>query len=163
VPFFTGDGATLVAQLTDTSGNPVISGFTVADIKIDGVVLAGSGYTISPTGVVTFVTAPATGAVATWDGTVPPHADGFFVPGVVEWLTGANAGRQNEVEEYDSTTLTVTLVIPTYATIMPGDTFQIRRDCDKSKTMCIAYANLNNMRGEPETPRATGTDLQSPG
>lgn len=101
--------------------------------------------------------------MATWDGAITLRPDGYFVPGVVQWLTGDNAGRENEVEEYDAATGTVTLVIPTYAEVKAGDTFKIRRDCDKSKSMCKDYGNLLNMRAEPEIPRADGTSLQTPG
>lgn len=160
VYFFTGDGATLTAQLLDTAGEAVTSGFTVTDIKIGGVVYAG--VTISGTGLVTFAAAPLAGAICTWDGTLAESPDGYFVPGLVKWLTGANAGMQLETETYVSATGTVTLAIPTFYNIAPGNTLQIRRDCDKSKAMCKAYGNLNNMRAEPELPRGAGVSLQSP-
>lgn len=161
VPFFTGNGATGIVPLLDTAGDRVTSGFTVSAIYLNGSLT--TAYTVSGTGMVTFTTPPGSGVVCTWDGTVTLQPDGFFAPGVVHWLTGANAGRENEVESYVAATGTVTLVIPTYQTIAPGDTLTIRRDCDKSKTMCRdVYANLLNMRAEPELPRANGTDLQSP-
>lgn len=88
---------------------------------------------------------------------------GFKVPAIVEWLTGANAGRENEIEEYDEDAGLLSLMIPTYAPIVSGDTARIRRDCDKSKAMCRDdYDNLNNMRAEPELPRADGASLQTP-
>ena len=167
VPFFTGNGTQATTQLLDTAGDAVRSGFTVATVYADGI--ATTHYAVDSSGLVTFndgsgvTTAPASGVVYTWDGTLTLQPDGFFVPGVVEWLTGANAGRENEVESYIAATGTVTLVIPTYQTIAPGDTLKIRRDCDKSKAMCRdIYNNLLNMRAEPELPRANGTDLQSP-
>jgi hypothetical protein len=167
VQFFTGNGTTTTAQLLDTAGDAVRSGFVVSTVKANGT--AFTYYSIDGTGLVTFkdssgvVTAPASGVVFTWDGTLTLQPDGFFAPGVVHWETGANAGRENEVESYVAATGAVTLVIPTYQTIAPGDTFQIRRDCDKSKAMCRdVYSNLLNMRAEPELPRANGTDLQSP-
>jgi hypothetical protein len=161
VPFFTGDGATLVAQLLDTAGAPVRSGFTVSAVYLDGV--ATADYTIDDAGLVTFGTAPADGAAATYDGTLTLRPDGYFAPGIVKWLTGANAGRESEIEEYVAATAQVTLVIPVYLPIKPNDTLQIRRDCDKSKAMCKdEYDNLPNMRAEAELPRANGIDLQSP-
>jgi hypothetical protein len=160
--FFTSDGTTTAAQLLDTAGDAVTSGFTVTDIKRNGTVVPSANYSISASGIVTWVTAPTAGGTYTWDGTVTLFPDGYFVPGVVHWLTGANAGRENEVESYDQGTGAVVLVIPTRAPIQAGDTLEIRRDCDKSKTMCIAYGNLLNMRAEPELPRADGTDLMSP-
>lgn len=159
-PFFTGDGVTTIFQLLDTAGEAVTSGFTVTDVKINGVV--DGGHTVSGSGLVTFGSAPAMGAAGTWDGTVTEQPDGFFVPGLVSFLTGANAGTELETESYDAATGTVTLAIPAFYDIAEGDTLQIRRDCDKSKTMCKSYNNLNNMRAEPELPRGNGVSLQSP-
>ncbi|HEV2682631.1 MAG TPA: DUF2163 domain-containing protein [Rhodanobacter sp.] len=167
VPFFTGNGTQATTQLLDTAGDAVRSGFTVTTVYANGT--PTTHYTINSSGLVTFnngsgvTTAPASGVAYTWDGTLTLQPDGFFSPGVVHWLTGANAGRENEVESYVAATGAVTLVIPTQQSIAPGDTFQIRRDCDKSKAMCRdVYSNLLNMRAEPELPRANGTDLQSP-
>lgn len=168
VPFFTGDGTTTTAYLLDTAGDIVRSSFTVSTIYRDGTALtSGTDYSVASDGLVTFksggtVTAPASGTAYTWSGTLPLWPDGFFAPGVVQWVTGANAGREHEVESYDATTGAIVLVIPTPNTIAVGDTFKIRRDCDKSKASCIAYGNLLNMRAEPELPRANGIDLQSP-
>ena len=62
VPFFQGDGTTKTAQLLDSSGNTLTSGFDVQSIAADSTVIDPSGYTISATGLVTFTTAPASGA-----------------------------------------------------------------------------------------------------
>lgn len=140
------------------SANPSMGAYiptTTAPVTVTDYTLTGPSVALGQ--------AATAGAVYDWDGSVSlPTTDGLFVPGVVHWLTGANAGRENEVESYVAATGTVTLVIPTYQTIAPGDTFTIRRDCDKSKAMCKAYGNLLNMRAEPELPRADGTSLQSP-
>lgn len=162
VPFGNTDGTTVAFQLLDTAGDPLLSGFSISVIKANGVTQSPSGYSISPTGLVTFTTAP-TGGVLTWSGTVTLFPDGYFVPGVVRWVTGANAGSETEVEEYDESTGTVTLAIPTNVSITPGDQLEIRRDCDYSKAMCKdVYDNLLNMRAETELPRADGGDLMSP-
>ena len=157
-----GDGATVAFQLKDFRGVAVTTGYTITEVRVGGV--ATTAYTDNGAGLLTFTAAPATAASVAWDGGIAlaPPADNYFVPGVVQWQTGANAGRENEIEEYVAATRQVTLVIPTYQTIAPGDTFTIRRDCDKSKAMCKAYGNLLNMRAEPELPRADGADLQSP-
>lgn len=161
VPFGQGDGTRVAFQLLDTAGEPLTSGYSVSAIKINGATT--TAYTISGTGLVTFTSAPATAAQLTWDGTVNLFPNGFFVPGVVRWKTGNNAGAENEIESYDATTGTVILAIPTNDTIQPADEFDIRRDCDYSKAMCKdVYNNLPNMRAEPELPRADGADLQSP-
>lgn len=160
----TGDGATTTAQLKTPAGLDVTAGYTITELRVNGV--PTTTYTDDGAGLITFPGAPTTGEEVRWDGVVQnptPAPDGFFVPGVVHWKGGANAGRENEIEEYVSDTGTVTLVIPTYQPIAPGDTFDIRRDCDKSKAMCIDYGNLLNMRAEPELPRADAASLQAPG
>lgn len=87
----------------------------------------------------------------------------FFEPGIVHWLTGDYAKLESEVESFDHATNTVTLAIPVPTTIQIGDEFKISQNCAKSKAMCIErYANIVNMRGEPEIPLGNGTDLQSP-
>lgn len=158
-----GDGVQVAFPLKDLQGALVTAGYAITEVRVGGV--ATTAYTDDGAGVLTFTTAPATAASVAWDGSIilPAPADAYFVPGVVHWETGANAGRENEVEEYVAATRQITLVIPTYQTIAPGDTFTIRRDCDKSKAMCKAYGNLLNMRAEPELPRATGGNLQAPG
>jgi hypothetical protein len=87
----------------------------------------------------------------------------FFEPGIVLWETGDYAGQESEIETFDPSTNTVTLVLPVPTTIANGDRFSIRQDCIKSKQMCITrYGNILNMRAEPELPLGSGTDLQSP-
>lgn len=164
VQFFVGDGTTTLAQLRDTAGQSITSGFTVTSITSDsaGVLTEGTDYTVSGTGLVTFTPARASGEIMTWAGTLPIYPDGFFTPGVVHWLTGANAGRENEVESYAAATGEVTLVIPTDEPIEPGDTFKIRQDTDHSWARAITNGNQLNFRGEPFIPRANGTDLQAP-
>src|SRR5690625_1737612 len=101
----------------------------------------------------------------TSDGFVLDFPDEHFVPGVVHWDTGGNAGRENEVDTYEMTSngAQITLVIPTHALIQVGDTFRIRQDCDKSRDMCRdRYANILNFRGEPDTPRGDAASLGAP-
>jgi len=76
MPFATGDGVTTVFQLTRTRGaggfgftEPVMNPLAVTNIKAAGAVVSGAGYTIGSTGLVTFTTAPASGAALTWTGT----------------------------------------------------------------------------------------------
>jgi len=55
-----------------------------------------------------------------------------YVPGMVKWLTGKNAGRQEMVEAQDAggaISLKFELPFP----VQVGDTFQIRKDCTKWK------------------------------
>jgi len=78
--------------------------------------------------------------------------DGFLAPGVVEWLTGANAGRTHEIES--QTGATFDLAYHTDFDIAVGDTARVRRDCAKRYNEdCIAkFNNRQNFRGEPLIP-----------
>lgn len=90
-------------------------------------------------------------------------SDGI-VPGLVEWLTGANAGRQYEVAEFDGGT--VTLAFPTAFPIEVGDTFRIRPDCTKQWSgplSCEHYNNRLNFRGEPFIPVGDAGSTSTPG
>lgn len=163
VPFFSGDGTTTTAQLLDTSGDVLTSGFTVQTIEVDGAVLDGSAYTVSATGLVTFTTAPIAGAQVTWSGSLTAQPSGFFAPGVVHWDSGWNIGLEREVESYDASTGTVTLAIPCPFAIQPGDAFRIRRDYGGSITEAKdVFDCLLNFRGEPWLPRGNAIDLQAP-
>ena len=162
VPFFTGDGTTTTAQLMDSSGDTITSGFTVQSVELDGTAMSGSDYSVSGSGLVTWVTAPASAAALTWSGTVETRASGYFVPGVVHWDSGWNVGLEREVETYDAGTGTVTLAIPCPFAVQAGDTFRIRQDYDQSLDSAKALDDVQNFRGEPWTPRANGTDLMSP-
>ncbi len=161
--FANSNGFTTAYQLLDTAGSQVTSGFTVSHIYSNGVLQSPTLYTVGPTGMITFTTAPSTNAVLTWDGTVTLFPDGYFSPGIVRWTSGNNIGQENEIESYNSTTGEVVLSIPANDTIQPTDTLDIRRDCDYSKAFCRdVYNNLLNMRAETELPRADGADLQTP-
>lgn len=106
------------------------------------------------------------GTVTAADGTEPDRvftcglaqAADYFVPGVVEWLTGDNAGRQMEVDAYAPGAVTQTFSLP--YPIQPGDTFRIRQDCDKTFAMCKArHANVLNFRGEHLIPQDGGASM----
>src|SRR5690606_14943408 len=53
----------------------------------------------------------------------------FYVPGVVEWLTGDNAGAQMEIDQNTAGTFALSLPMP--SAIQIGDTFRVRQDCSK--------------------------------
>ncbi len=55
--------------------------------------------------------------------------DDFYVPGVVEWLTGNNAGLQMDVEQ--NTSGTFAFMLPMGYRVEIGDTFRVRQDCTK--------------------------------
>lgn len=89
------------------------------------------------------------------------QGNGFFAPGVIEVLTGANAGADMDVDEFfEGGIIRLALQMP-----MPfqvGDTFRIRVDCDKSFETCKAKGNVLEFRGEHLTPVAD-TGLAVPG
>lgn len=84
-------------------------------------------------------------------------------PGRVQFLTGANAGREFSTEEVVG--LLVTLEEPTNYAIEVGDTYRIRPDCRKRYVEdCITlYGNGVNFKGEPLIPVGDATQIQVPG
>lgn len=84
-------------------------------------------------------------------------------PGRVDWLTGANVGREYSVEGI--TSLTVSLAETTPYPIEVGDTYRIRPDCRKRYAEdCIAiWDNGINFKGEPLIPVGDGVAIQTPG
>jgi uncharacterized phage protein (TIGR02218 family) len=97
---------------------------------------------------------------------------GFYVPGLVYWTDGENAGRTYEVEsfEVDSSGLaSVTFAFPTEADIAANDHFNIRPDCTKEwgvpgqLNTCLYYNNRPNFRGQPKRPVADSAALSVPG
>jgi len=88
--------------------------------------------------------------------------DGFYQPGVIEWLTGANAGVQVEVFQYAAKTFELMLPLP--YPIQPGDTFRPRQDCDKTFAMCKdRFNNALNNRSEHLTPVQDADTIMVPG
>lgn len=84
-------------------------------------------------------------------------------PGRVQFLTGANAGREFATEEVVG--LVVTLSEVTNYAIEVGDTYRIRPDCKKRyREDCIdVWANGPNFKGEPLIPVGDATEVQAPG
>jgi uncharacterized phage protein (TIGR02218 family) len=85
------------------------------------------------------------------------------MPGFVQFLTGANAGREFAVEEIDGEE--VTLSEPTNYAIEIGDTYRIRPDCGKLyEQNCIGqWNNGPNFKGEPLIPVGDAVSAQAPG
>jgi uncharacterized phage protein (TIGR02218 family) len=85
------------------------------------------------------------------------------VPGRVQFLTGANAGREFAVEAVAG--LQVTLSEPTNYAIAPGDTYRIREDCRKRfiEDCRDRWDNAVNFKGEPLIPVGDAAGVQSPG
>ena len=81
-----------------------------------------------------------------------------YFPGVVRWTGGRNAG--DEMDVIQSADGFVRLMLPMPFPIEDGDTYLIRRDCDKSVAMCKEYGNEPNYRMEP-LMNLTGDGLYS--
>jgi uncharacterized phage protein (TIGR02218 family) len=91
-----------------------------------------------------------------------------FAPGVVEWLTGANAGQKTEVDSFSEGTFV--LQFPTVNPIQLGDTFRARPDCTKQwfdgHNSCSTFWGSQkalHFRGEPHIPTGDSAQLNTPG
>jgi len=82
-------------------------------------------------------------------------ADDFYNFGTVTFTSGALSGIR-PIEIFDSAASGV-LRLWTFAPAPPaiGDTLDLRPGCNKTRTACMAHANIVNFRGFPEVP---GTD-----
>lgn len=92
------------------------------------------------------------------DGADVIRPDGYFDGGLVLWLTGNNAGMNQEIKTWVSGTRTITLFLPApCGDIQVGDTFQIRPGCQKRlvEDCRDKFSNAINYVGEPHVP---GTD-----
>jgi uncharacterized phage protein (TIGR02218 family) len=79
----------------------------------------------------------------------------WFELGVVEWTSGANAGRQAEVSRHSLSAgaATIELFEAPVRAITVGDSFIIRAGCDKQFKTCKAkFSNSVNFRGFPHMP-----------
>lgn len=89
------------------------------------------------------------------------QAANYFAPGVVEFLSGNNAGMDMDVDSFYSggiVQLSLQLPLP----LKVGDKFRIRIDCDKEFPTCKSRNNQIQFRGEHLTPVAD-TGLSVPG
>lgn len=86
-------------------------------------------------------------------------------PGMLRWLTGRNAGRTYEVEEFedDEGEQTIGLAFPTMFPIEAGDTFEFRDDCPKTPDACKARSNYQWYRGESKIPVSDAGQIAVPG
>lgn len=98
--------------------------------------------------------------------------DGFYFLGVVEVLTGENAGAQMEVRDHagDSNGGDLTLALGLPFAMAPGDTFRIREDCSKEWNDavhgCLRHYGADrglHHRGQPLIPTADGGAMMVPG
>lgn len=97
------------------------------------------------------------------------EVDDFFVPGLLEVLTGANAGFYAEVEQ-STAAGEISLAFITPYPIQVGDTYRIRRDCNKrardEEKGCKHWFGSSwtiHFRGEPDIPVGDAGTLTTPG
>lgn len=114
------------------------------------------------------VTSVGTNTRLTFTDSALTQADAYFDGGVVEWLTGNNAGAQMEVETHASDTITHAL--PLAYAIQAGDTFRVRKDCSKvhddADNGCTFHWGTDwplHFRGEPLIPVSDGGSNMAPG
>lgn len=127
------------------------------------------GYDIEPEWVDGTVTSIGSEATREFTDSGLGQADGYFYPGLVEWLTGDNAGSETEIESFGVGGV-VTLQFTEVDAIQVGDTFRIRRDCNRvardEDHGCKAFFEDDwglHFRGEPDIPVGDSASLNAPG
>ena len=83
--------------------------------------------------------------------TAPVH---FFRYGLIEWLTGRNAGFKMEVRDFLlDPRPAFHLLEQMHFKIMPGDKYRATIGCPKTRPACKnTFENINNMRAMPDMP-----------
>ena len=86
-------------------------------------------------------------------------------PGKVRWLTGRNAGREDEVDQFDDDggVQTIGLTFTTMFPIQAGDTFEFADSCPGTKQACKDRGNWQWFRGEPNIPVGDAGQASVPG
>lgn len=95
---------------------------------------------------------------------------GTFEPGLMQFLTGLNAGLYVEIETYNFETKSISLNFPTGYIIHAGDTYRIRIDCNKQardeNKGCKKHWGAQwplHYRGEPDIPVGDQGTNSTPG
>lgn len=79
-------------------------------------------------------------------------AAGFYVGGLVSWLSGANSGLKKEIKDHAAGGA-IGLQEPMPNPISAGDTYTIHAGCDKTRATCkTKFSNVLNFRGFPDIP-----------
>lgn len=77
---------------------------------------------------------------------------GWFNEGIIEFLSGANAGVTRTIKTHTTNRIEVTLTLPNIVQV--GDTFRLLAGCDRTMATCKAkFNNLLNYRGYPYLPQ----------
>lgn len=104
-----------------------------------------ASYTFTGT-VATIVTAKLKFTIS---GTASGQPAGYFTNGILTWTSGVNNGLSTEVKSHTSGS-TITLFLPSFATISVGETFNITAGCDKLLATCLSkFNNVPNFGGFP--------------
>jgi hypothetical protein len=92
--------------------------------------------------------------------TLEPPVGASTYPARLQFLTGANAGREYSIELVDG--LEISLAETTAYPIQPGDEYRVRSDCAKRYIEdCVgAWGNGPNFKGEPHIP--DGSEVLAP-
>lgn len=75
--------------------------------------------------------------------------------GEVTWTSGDNIGLKAQVQHHDTVGGAIDFELNMPYEIQVGDTFTITPGCDRKKTTCVMYGQLDNFGGFPFMP---GTD-----
>lgn len=78
--------------------------------------------------------------------------DDFFDWGVVKFLSGKNAGRAMEIQNYDPTNGNIRLALPLPYQGEEGDIVSVQAGCNKTKKNCKLFNNVLNFRGFDRIP-----------
>lgn len=73
--------------------------------------------------------------------------------GYLRWLTGANSGLRMEIRSHaHSNGASFALLEAMPGPIAVGDTYELIKGCDKTRTTCKQFDNIHNFRGFPDMP-----------
>ena len=98
------------------------------------------------------LTADMTSTTVAFVDPAPATWEGFYDWGVLKFLTGENAGRAMEIQDYNSTTGRVKLALPLPYRGVEGDLVLIQAGCGKTVKSCQLFENILNYRGHPRVP-----------
>lgn len=80
------------------------------------------------------------------------EADDYFNYGMLTWTSGNNDGLEMEVKDFINSTGTFKLLSPMPFTVQVGDQYSVYKGCDKTRTTCKTFTNIDNFRAEPDIP-----------
>lgn len=78
--------------------------------------------------------------------------ENYFDWGVVKFLTGKNAGRAMEIQDFNPDTGVIKLALPLPYQGLEGDMISIQAGCNKTAKSCALFENILNFRGHPRVP-----------